>query len=235
MKVRRTVSAQYSVAEAGSLADRVAARMRRRMYARFLAVAKPTREDRILDVGVTSDEQLEASNYLEAWYPNKSQLTACGIDDGAMYLERKYPGVSFTRADGTSLPFANGAFDVVHSSAVIEHVGSRINQVKFISEMVRVARRCVFITTPNRWFPVEFHSILPFVHWLPPRRFRACLRALGHGDLAEERNLNLLGRNDLRSMCAELNLIDCRIDGVRLLGWTSNLLLSIEHCRGGRT
>ena len=33
-------------------------------------------------------------------------------------------------------------------------------------EAVRVGRR-VFLTTPNRWFPVEVHTRLPLVHWLP--------------------------------------------------------------------
>ena len=27
--------------------------------------------------------------------------------------------------------------------------------------------RRFFITTPNRWFPVELHTCLPLVHWLP--------------------------------------------------------------------
>ena len=25
----------------------------------------------------------------------------------------------------------------------------------------------MFVTTPNRWFPLEVHTLLPFVHWLP--------------------------------------------------------------------
>ena len=33
-------------------------------------------------------------------------------------------------------------------------------------EALRVGRR-VFLTTPNRWFPVEVHTRLPLVHWLP--------------------------------------------------------------------
>jgi hypothetical protein len=35
-----------------------------------------------------------------------------------------------------------------------------------VAEAVRVSSR-VFLTTPNRWFPVELHTRLPLVHWLP--------------------------------------------------------------------
>ena len=60
----------------------------------------------------------------------------------------------------------DGAFDVVYSNAVIEHVGGRERQRRFVREALRVGRR-VFLTTPNRWFPVEVHTRLPLVHWLP--------------------------------------------------------------------
>ena len=36
----------------------------------------------------------------------------------------------------------------------------------FAAEAIRVGRRA-FITTPNRRFPVEVHTRLPLVHWLP--------------------------------------------------------------------
>jgi len=48
-----------------------------------------------------------------------------------------------------------------------------------IDSTFRVCRRGVFLTTPNRWFPVEFHTVLPLVHWLPKPQFRALLRKLG--------------------------------------------------------
>ena len=73
------------------------------------------------------------------------------------------------RADGRELPFADGAFDLGFSNAVVEHVaGGRDGQRRFVHELCRVARR-VFVTTPNRWFPLEVHTLLPFVHWLPAR------------------------------------------------------------------
>lgn len=223
----REISAQYSVAEAGSMADRVAARMRRVMFQRFLQATGVKPEQSILDVGVTSDDKLEASNYLEAWYPHKDRITACGIDD-ASFLEKKYPGVRYMKADGRSLPFEDNHFDIVHSSAVLEHVGSREQQRAFIAEVTRVARCAVFLTTPNRWFPIEFHSILPVFHWLPASAFRRVLRLLGHDKLAREENLNLLGAGDIRQLCRELDLRDFDVDNAKLLGWPSNLLLTIR-------
>ena len=49
---------------------------------------------------------------------------------------------------------------------MIEHVGGEEEQRRFVAESLRVGRR-IFITTPNRWFPVEVHTRLPLVHWLP--------------------------------------------------------------------
>lgn len=219
-----SVNAQYNVASPSSLPARIAAYQRHRMYGRFLTELSPSPDDTIVDIGATSDRTYDHSNYLEAWYPHKSQITAVGIDD-ASFLEQVYPGVTFHRADGRSLPFEGGAFDYAHSSAVIEHVGSQSDQVRFLAELWRVSRKGIFVTTPNRWFPVEFHSVLPLVHWLPPSSFRAVLRFLGHETLAQEAHLNLLSRAHLRRVALAAGIERPRVIGARLAGWTSNLLL----------
>lgn len=154
---------------------RIAAYQRRRMYNRFISDLAVDIHKSILDVGVTADQSYDHSNYFEAWYPFKEVITSTGIDD-ASFLPTKYPGLKYVRANGTALPFKDRSFDIVHSSAVIEHVGSDKNQIKFISECARVARRALFITTPNRWFPIEIHTLIPFIHWLPSKIFRMPLR-----------------------------------------------------------
>jgi ubiquinone/menaquinone biosynthesis C-methylase UbiE len=223
--ISTTTNAQYNVAKPGSIPQRITGRMRRSLYNRFLSSVQPKSQDTILDVGATSDQVYDFSNYLEAWYPHKSRITAVGIDD-AKFLEKLYPGITFLKADGRDLPFADESFDVVHSSAVLEHVGSRENQMQFIRELTRVARRAVFMTTPNRWFPVEVHTVLPFVHWLPAPWFRAILRQLGHDMLSREENLNLLTAENLRAMCREIG-VRYRVESARLYGMPSNLLLTI--------
>jgi hypothetical protein len=46
----------------------VALRARRRMYARVLALAQPSSETRILDVGTTPDLAIPYNNFFERWY-----------------------------------------------------------------------------------------------------------------------------------------------------------------------
>ena len=220
-------NAQYNVAEPTSLPIRIATHARRRMYSQFLQKTAIQPSETLLDVGVTSDRSYEASNYVEAWYPHKDKITAVGVDDAA-FLEQQYPGMTYRRADGLNLPFADNSFDVVHSSAVLEHVGSATNQRRFIDELFRVARRAVFLTTPNRWFPVEFHTVLPLVHWLPKSWFRGLLKGTRYAFFALEENLNLLDRGEIFALCAHLSDQKVSIDLQRLLGLGSNLLLTIE-------
>jgi hypothetical protein len=47
---------------------------------------------------------------------------------------------------------------------VLEPVGSERHQLSFVREPVRVAGK-VFITVPNRHFPVEHHTAIPLLHF----------------------------------------------------------------------
>lgn len=163
-------------------------------------------------------------NCLEVLHPHKRAITAVGMEDGS-HLEKRYPGMRFIRVEPGPLPFRKGEFDVVHSSAVIEHVGSRANQLTFISELWRVARRGIFVTTPNRWFPIEFHTVLPLLHWLPPETFRAILRKIGRDFYANEANLHLMSARGLRGIADEIGIANARVKNIYLGPWPSNLIL----------
>jgi hypothetical protein len=209
-------NAQYNLAKPDSLSIRVATEVRTRMFAAFMQEYAPLASETILDVGVTSDQSYASSNYLEALYPYKDRVTAAGIDD-ASFLETLYPGMTFTFANALDLPFADGSFDLVHSSAVLEHVGSFQNQAKMVKECLRVARRGICITTPNRWFPIEFHTQLPLIHWLPKPLCRA-----------------MRTKAELRRVMALFPAYGYRFAPTRLWGWTSNLVLMIHNSVGCR-
>jgi Methyltransferase domain len=73
---------------------------------------------------------------------------------------------AWVAGDGRALPFPDGAFDIVFSNSVIEHVGDAASQQRFAREVMRVGRR-YWVQTPNRRFPVEQHLLTPLIHWLP--------------------------------------------------------------------
>jgi hypothetical protein len=219
-----TANGQYTLANPGSLPTRVAGYQRRKMFAAFVERCALQATDTVLDIGATSDRTHDHSNYLEAWWPHKAQITAVGVQD-AGFLRNLYPGMRVVRADGVCLPFSDGAFDLVHSSAVLEHVGSRQRQIDFVRELSRVARRGVFITTPNRWFPIEVHTMVPLLHWLPQRWFRKLLVGAGQDFFGAEENLNLLAPRDLRAAARAAGLQQFCLISVSLVGFPSNLIL----------
>jgi Methyltransferase domain len=223
-------NAQYNVAAADSLPVKIAAHQRRKMFARFLADTGAGADDTVLDIGATSERTYEASNYLEAWYPHKDKVTAIGLDD-ASFLPALYPGMRFVQADALTLPFASAAFDLVHAAAVIEHIGTFERQCGLLRECCRVARRAVFVTTPNRWFPIEFHTVLPVVHWLPKPLFRGLMRRTGRGFFAEEANLNLMTARELGRAAAGVAGFSAVLSSIDLAGWPSNLLLTLRRDR----
>lgn len=70
------------------------------------------------------------------------------------------------------LPWSNGAYDLVLVVGVVEHLPSRTRRAQ-VDEYYRVLApggHIAILDTPNRWFPLETHSVgLPLVQWLPPR------------------------------------------------------------------
>ena len=143
-------------------------------------------------------------------------------------MEDEYKGLKFIQGTALEMPFENDSFDLVFSSAVIEHVGSNMNQSKFIKECYRIAKRFIFITTPNRFYPIELHTAIPIIHWFPKITHRKLLKIFGKKFFALEENLNLLTKNDLIRMCKENCINNFKILTESFLGFPSNLLLIIE-------
>jgi len=182
------------------LADAVSLRSRRRKLRLFMEELRPTAETTVLDVGADelgfgAEGGCATLNFLEELYPWPERVTALGLHDGTGFRQR-YSQVRYVQGDALELPFADGEFDIVFSNAVIEHVGARDQQRRFVYEALRVGRRA-FITTPNRAFPVEVHTLLPAVHWLPERLAHASYRAVGKSWATD---IRLLSRRSFESL-----------------------------------
>jgi hypothetical protein len=182
--------------------------------------------ERVLDVGVTAERDRVETNIFEELYPFKNRVTALSPQD-ASWIEEHWQGMTYVYGNGCEMPFAENQFDLVVSFAVIEHVGSLANQKKFLAECVRVAKKYVFIATPNRYYPVEFHTVLPLIHWLPKPIHRKILKLFRLDFFAEETNLNLLSKKSLAQLCKEIGVKTYQIHHIRFFGLKSNLLLFI--------
>lgn len=195
---------------------------RLRNYRHFAAVMQPSAQTEILDVG-TCDEITSEANMLQQMHPHRERITCTSIGDGTAILA-EYPGVKHTPIHADKpLPFADGQFDIAFSNAVLEHVGSAEAQRTFVREMCRVARR-VYLAMPNRLFPVEHHTCIPLLHWLPKSWFRAVLLRTRFAFYGREENLNHVSAAQLRAWFPEGRRPQIARTGIGFWMFRSNLV-----------
>ncbi len=172
---------------------------RKKMFDLFMNIVQPSEEDEILDLGATPDVKLADSNIFDKLYPYKKQLTVCSIEDCSNIVEELgLKSFCFNEAK-KPLPFNDKQFKACFCSAVLEHVGTHDDQEFFINECLRVAEH-VFITTPYRYFPIEMHTFIPFLHWLPWKTFQKIVRLTKGEFWASTDNLNLCCKRDIGKM-----------------------------------
>src|SRR5205823_461977 len=172
-RARQLRPCRYAPSVLRQAASRVSLRSRERKLRLFLELYRPGPATSVVDVGVTDAPFGGGStdNFFEALYPWPERITAVGSTELDRFAAA-FPRVRAVHADGRELPFGDDEFDLGFSNAVVEHVaGGRGGQRQFVHELCRVAQR-VFVTTPNRWFPLDAHTLLPLAHWLPPGRAR---------------------------------------------------------------
>ena len=214
----------YSTTRGKSLRDKAEFHARKKIY-NVMASEFPLNEfNSIIDVGVTADKEHESSNFFCKLYPYPERITALSDQDASWMSET---GIKFVRGNALDMPFEENSFDMSFSSAVIEHVGNRENQLQFVRECVRISKKYVFITTPNRFYPIELHTALPFLHWFPVNVYRTILTHINKPFFASEDNLNLLSKNDLVEIMSNIDHANFKIGHIRFFGLKSNLLLMI--------
>lgn len=205
--------------KAGSLSHRLRAR-RFELFERLTAgLARPLR---IIDVGGTNTfwEQ-------RGWAGREDvEITLVNLEAE----ERRHENIVTTAGDATDLAeHADDSFDVAFSNSVIEHLFTFENQSRMASEIRRVAP-AYWVQTPNFWFPIEPHFLVPAWHWLPEDARVAILRRRGVGwagrcpDPAHARRVveehRLMRRAELARLFPDAQIVGERIGGV-VKSWTA--------------
>lgn len=207
------------------IARNVSQNNRKRKYRYFLELLKPLPQDTILDVGFSDKEYSINDNYLEKNYPYKNKITALGIDEPKEFLVR-YPDVKAIKYAGKLFPFKDKEFDIGWSNAVIEHVGDYNDQLLFIKELNRTCKK-VFFTTPNYYFPIEIHTRIPLLHFLPNNIFDKILILIGK-KWATGNYMNLLSLGEIKSLLASSGIKNYKFIKNRFLFFTLDFIIIID-------
>lgn len=153
----------------------------------------------ILDVGTTRDKAYSSSNIIIKRLNIKCEYRSLSnqiILDNFFNLKiNKSITGKFSQKEVDSY-----SSDVVISNATIEHVGNRTKQKKMIENIAKLTKKIFIISTPNKNFPLEFHTKIPIIHLFPERIYTFILRKIGLGFFANTNNLNLLSYKDLKTL-----------------------------------
>lgn len=149
---RRTYGAARGLRAA--VASRVSARCREQRIDLFVELAGVRPGARVLDAGSGRRGLLEVRPDLDVTAVSRDAVGEWGG-----------PAHAYVRGDLRDLPFCDDAFDVVYCNSALEHVAPE-HRLDVAREIRRVGRR-YFVQTPNKFFPVEPHALLPMVQFLP--------------------------------------------------------------------
>ena len=178
----------------------------------------------VLDVGTTSDNLLESSNYLIKQL--KFIKIKKSISDQKISNDNFFD-ITFNESitENLNYNFENLRSDLLVCSATIEHLGSLGDIKKGVNNIVNLSNKYFVITTPNRYHPIEFHTKIPFIHFLPKKIHRKLLMLFGHEFFSKEENLNLLSKKNLINLMGDYKNISYTINEIKLFGFVSNFII----------
>ncbi|MBX3616256.1 class I SAM-dependent methyltransferase [Nitrosomonas sp.] len=226
----------FIIEGAGNLLARFRTSSRQRRAKMFLNNFDLTSETKILDLGGWNGVHIHA--VLENSPVQPANVYIADIDEQAVKQAAENFGFTPVVIPETgSLPFPDKFFDIVFCSSVIEHVtvpkdsvwtlvSGRIfreeaqrHQNEFAGEIVRLGNG-YFVQAPYRWFPIETHSWLPFISYLPRRLQVPLLRFTNRYWVKQTSpDFYLPTRGDMQRYFPDANILEERV-----LGLTKSLI-----------
>jgi len=206
--------------------DRIVERKREEMLLILKKKLDKNQLKSFLDVGTTEDDSLKSSNFFINkfnYIKNIKSITDQQLDKKKFshYLKKSI-------TENFSVEEINTfKSDLVVSSATLEHVGNFKNQSKMIKNIINLSNKFFFITTPYRFFPIDYRTKIPLLHFLPKKIHRKILSFIGLKEYAKEENLNLLDFKTVKKMinCQSNKDFEIKILYIKLFGLISNILI----------
>jgi SAM-dependent methyltransferase len=196
--MKNAIHARYRAGTGIGPIERILLSQRRKLFDAFRNFRLGNDTDSTLSVGVRTEPPCNRHDYLVAW-------------SGAQERTRIHTHVIDARAADIRLPFSDDAFDWVCCNEAIEFAGGGERQFVLVRELYRVARKGVFVSTPNRRHPL--HQFL---------------RAVGRGGAA----LNLLDAPSLYRFAALLpGAPDHDVGHKRIFGMKAHFFLMIQKAK----
>lgn len=118
----------------------------------------------ILDIGT-------GSGHIAAHFSAANAVTAADIENQMVVPASDF---QFTRITGAQLPFATGQFDIAILNQVLTYVPDQHTELAEVHRVLKPDGVC-FISLPNRLFPLEPHTHIPLIHYLPHRPYNRLL------------------------------------------------------------
>lgn len=119
------------------------------------------------------------SGHIARYFAERNDVSAVDIADQREAGQRN--GVHFLLVESGRLPFEEASFDIVLLNHVIAYVSDQEGLMREVRRILRDDGVCYF-ALPNRNFPLEAHSKIPFIHYLPWPVFFAVLKRVMHSD-----------------------------------------------------
>jgi hypothetical protein len=159
-------------------------KIREKRNSLFNETFKIDNNTKILDLGGGNGGYITSLVINKYW----KNITVADIDKELLNKARSRGLKTILLNQTCDLPFKDQSFDIIFCNSVLEHVTinkeeiwncfdsrrfyieSMRNQIKFSNEIRRVAKS-YFLQTPNKYFPLESHTWLPFVQYYP-RKFQ---------------------------------------------------------------
>jgi hypothetical protein len=155
-------------------------RARRRRALTFRRLFPDAMDHSVLDLGGGD------GSHIAMVLPGHKDVTIADIDRSKLDVAAsRYGYKSRVLGEAATLPFADGEFDIVFCSSVIEHITgpkdtvgnirsshvfeaqAAFHQEEFAKEVRRIGKS-YFVQTPYKYFPIESHTLAPgFVVLLP--------------------------------------------------------------------